>query len=462
MFSFLIILLMIVFLNIPQSVQAVNIVYPKNQNVTINADKTFFIGNENPTMELKINNESVKIHSSGGFKHTVYLNYGQNKFVISNGKEEKNYNITRPLKKNVPLAEKKFIKYETPVVVRTTEESNPLRSTPVDSGLNRLQHLQNGIDMLAIGEYGDFYKILLDRDDVAWINKSNVTKIDSETINSASILNVDTKFTDDEEIFTFKLSEKVPYVLSENGLNGYTLTLYNMNQELYPFGRYEFPIAQDGKNFGYSSAYNENNELVIRINKYLHSLKGLKITIDPGHGGSELGAIGCLGDKEKDVNLQIALKLKSKLEKEGAVVFLTRENDSYLGLAERVDFTNKNDSQMFISIHNNALPDSLADKDASGTEVYYFYSQSRYLAKVISTELSSEIGFKNRGAKGGSLAVIRNTNCPAVLVEVGFMIDPEDNSLLIKSDFQDKIAGGILKGIKRYFDGIDMEIILNK
>ena len=457
-----ILFLFILFVNFGFTAEAVNIVYPKSDNVKINSDKTFFIGNENPSLNLKINGQPVKLHSSGGFKHTVYLNYGENKFVISNGKEDKVYKIFRPEKSIIPQKEKKVIIYNTPIFVQTIGDTVPLRSTPVDSGLNRLQHLQKGITLQIIGEYADFYKVKLSRDDIAWINKNSVLKIDANDIRYGTVNANVYKKGNDSEIFMFKLNEKVPYVLSEDGLSGYTLTLYSMDESLYPYGRYEFPIVHNGKNFGYSSYYNENNELVVRISNYKKSLKGVRITIDAGHGGKENGAIGCLGDQEKDINLQIAQKLKAKLEKAGAVVFMTRDDDKYLGLYERVDISNKNKSQIFISIHNNALSDSSADKDASGTEVYYFYPQSRYLAKVVSSVLSNEIGIKNRGAKGGSYAVIRNTESLAILIEVAFMINPEENAKLITTDFQNKIADGILKGLEKYFKDIDMEIINNK
>lgn len=462
MFRILFIAFIVFFINLNLNVYAVNIVYPKSDNVKINSDKTFFIGNEDPALNLKINNQPVKIHPSGGFKHTVYLNHGENKFVISNGKDQKVYKIYRPFITPNVQKDKRMIVYKTPIIVQTSQDSNPLRSTPVDSGLNRLQHLQKGINLFVIGEYCDFYKVKLDRDDIAWINKNNVTKVDNNSLIYGIIAKNEYKNDKNSEIFTFKLNEKVPYVLNEEGLSGYTLTLYNMDSQLYPFGRYEFPIAHQGKNFGYTAYYNENNELVVKISKYVNSLKGLRITLDAGHGESENGAIGCLGDKEKDINLQIAKILKKKLEKAGAVVFMTREDDKNLGLYERVDLSNKNNSQIFISIHNNALPDSMADKDASGTEVYYFYPQSRYLAKVMALALSNELGIKNRGAKGGSFAVIRNSESLAILIEVAFMINPDENAKLRTVDFQNKVAQGVLKGLEKYFSGIDMEIVRNK
>ncbi len=444
------------------NVNAVNIFYPKSDNVVINSDKTFFIGNNNPALNLKINNEVVNIHPTGGFKHTVKLDYGQNKFIISDDKESKIYTITRPKANISPICEKKIINYQYPIIMKISDDDTPLRSTPVDSGLNRLQHLQRGITLNVIGEYENFFKIKLSRDDIAWVSKNNLKNIEQCTKNYGIVENIDTYFDNDKQIYKFKLNTKVPYVLNEEGLSGYTLTLYDMNNSFYDFGKYEYKILQDGKNFGYWTYYNDKNELIVEKRNYPRRIEGIRITIDAGHGGKELGAVGCLGTKEKDINLLIAKKLKSKLEDEGAIVYMTRSNDEFLGLNDRVKFSNDNDSQIFISLHNNALSDNLADKDASGSEVYYFYPQSRYLAKVVASELTKETGLKNRGSKGGSFAVIRNSKSLAILVESAFMINPEENAKLINSDFQDKIADGIVNGLKKYFEGIDMELVKGK
>ena len=157
------------------NVNCAEIVYPKSNNVTIDSPRTFFIGSENPDNKLTINGESVEIHPSGGFWHTVNLSVGENIFKIDNGKESKTYTITRNNSNSNPnktqLTEKK---YNKPITIVTNENNIPLRSTPVDFGINRLQHLQKGILFRAIGEYGDFYKVQLARDDYAWITKSSM------------------------------------------------------------------------------------------------------------------------------------------------------------------------------------------------------------------------------------------------------------------------------------------------
>ena len=438
--------LILLFISFAVQAQAFEIVYPKKNNVVINADKTFFIGNEK-NGNLEINGEDVKIHPSGGFKHTVLLNEGENKFVIDNGKQKQTYRITRP--QQVNKTEPKIFEYELPVTVITTADNVPLRSTPVDAGLNRLSHLEKDIELPAVGEYGNFYKIQLARDDFGWIAKSNVKKSDEDFIPSI-LLNADYTSNENEDIFTFTTDgKKIPYILSENK-KGYDIVFYALNDNIYPYGKFEFNIPHTGKNFGYTSYFNNKNELIVKIKKYTPTFESLRITVDAGHGGSEYGAIGCLGDKEKDVNLKIALKLKEKLNAKGAKVFMTRTTDKIVSLQERVDITNKNNSQIFISIHNNAVSDSQADREITGSEVYYFYPQSKELASEISQSLSAGTGLKPNGAKGGSFAVIRNTSAVSVLVECAYIISPDDNAKLQDDKFLDNIADGILKGLENY------------
>lgn len=427
-----------------------NIVYPKSENVTINSPETFFIGNETPQKSLMINGEPVEIHPSGGFWHVVKLNQGVNIFKIDNGSEIKTYKIERKTYLSSQSKKDATTLFETPQFTITKSDNVPLRSMPNDAGLNRLQHYQKGIPLKIVGEYGTFYKVQLARDDYAWISKDNVTITKSDTQPTAKILSYDYIETPEKRRFELKLSKRVPYILSES--LGLDLSVFGIDD--FPYNKYEFHINKLGRISGYTSYYTTDNKLVVEVFTPPKSLKGLIVTIDPGHGGNEYGAIGCLGDKEKDVNLAIALKLKDKLTKSGAKVYMTREKDTAVGLYDRVKFANDNNSQIFISIHNNALPDSLAHLKSSGTEVYYFYPQSKVLAKSVLNSLTKETGLTDKGAKAQSFAVVRNTNCPAILVEVGYIINPDDNSKLIDEEFQDKVSDGILNGVKNYINDI--------
>lgn len=432
---------------------AAEIVYPKTDNCIIDSPITAFIGNEKNTKNLTINGQNVKLHSTGAFKHPVKLSYGKNTFTIDNGIEKKIYTITRNqyLQANYSQNDKPLF-YDVPKIIITENNKTVLRSTPVDKGLNRLQHLQRGIELKAIGEYKNFYKVILGRDNIAWVDKSQTKLSDKKYLSKSEIINLKTNRNENGEELVFNTQGlRLPYILTET-TNGLDLVIYNMNTEKYPYGIYEYSIEHKGKLSGYSSDYNEKNELVIKVNKSYRNLKDLTITVDPGHGGREYGAIGCLGEKEKDINLKIALKLKDKLQARGAQVIMTRTDDKDVSLNDRVKTANDNNSEIFISIHANALPDSLLDKEIRGTEVYYFYPQAKKLAKNILKSIVKETGTKDNGVKGESFAVVRNTNAVSVLIETGYIIDPEDNELLINNEFQDNMAKAIVTGLENYLN----------
>lgn len=435
------------------SAQAFEIVYPKSNNTIIDSPVTAFIGNEKVTKNLTINGQCIKLHSTGAFKYPVNLNFGKNTFLIDNGIEKKVYTITRNqyIQSNYSQNTKPIF-YGDQKIIITTDNKTVLRSTPVDKGLNRLQHLQSGIELEAVGEYKNFYKVILGRDNIAWVDKSQVKISDKKQLQEGLVRNLEYNADKIEETFIINTEGiRLPYILSET-TNGLDLIIYNINSDINPYGVYEFSIAHDGNLSGYSSAYNDKNELVIKVNKTHKKLKDLKITIDAGHGGREYGATGCLGHKEKDINLKIAQKLKTLLQARGANVIMTRMDDRDVSLNDRIKTANDNNSEIFISIHANALPDSLLDKNIRGTEVYYFYPQAKKLAKSILNSIVKGTGTKDNGVKGESFAVVRNTNAVSILVEIGYIIDPEDNALLINNEFQDDVAKAIVTGLENYLN----------
>lgn len=467
MAKYKILLLIFVILLTVQKTFCANIVYPKSKNVTINAPTTFFVGNETSSNTLLINGEKVNIHSSGGFFHPVQLAEGENSFTISNGEKTDIYIITRPKRKIKPEPEE-IIYPEIKVFVVKTDNA-PLRSIPYDGEMTRLQHFDKGVPLDIIGEYENFYKVKLARDDYAWIGKNFVTEIQGFDNSPARINGFLYDETADKRTFTLQLSKKVPFILSETRsysidkdsrfepfTNGLDLVVYNVKG--YPENKYEFHINKTGRSFGYKSYYKTNKELVIEVKNYpqidqQQPLKDLKITLDSGHGGKESGATGCLGDKEKDINLSITKLLQYELQQKGATVYLTRDKDVDVSLNDRVKISQQNDSDIFISLHHNALADSAAESNRSGTSVYYFYQQSKELADYIHSSMLQELKLKDDKVRDASYAVIRNSESLAVLIEIGYMIDPEDNSKIITQEFQQQAAKAILHGLENYING---------
>ncbi|MBB6022638.1 N-acetylmuramoyl-L-alanine amidase [Paenibacillus sp. JGP012] len=170
------------------------------------------------------------------------------------------------------------------------------------------------------------------------------------------------------------------------------------------------------------------------------------VVIDAGHGDQDPGAIGVTGKREKDFNLAMALKVEALLKKEPKIdVVLTRSDDTFLALAERVKVAQKINADIFISIHANSGPVA-----ASGVETYYSRSVSKELANIMHKYLVQTSGLKDRGVKMASLHVTRETTMPAVLLEGGFLSNKSDEAVLFTENFQNNVAKGIVAGIKEY------------
>lgn len=175
---------------------------------------------------------------------------------------------------------------------------------------------------------------------------------------------------------------------------------------------------------------------------------GIKVVIDPGHGGYDTGA-SYGGFEEKDINLIISEKLKKNLEDLGITVFLTRDDDSFLSLAERVDITNSIRPDVLISIHNNAL---VTSRGIRGVETYYWTTQSHKLAFFIHRSILDHLKIPDHFIRKAKFYVIRHTSSPAVLAELGFLSNHEDRQLLTNTNTQDQYAKGLAKAILKFLD----------
>ena len=197
---------------------------------------------------------------------------------------------------------------------------------------------------------------------------------------------------------------------------------------------------------------------VVSINEKIYS--GI-IVIDPGHGGEDTGAISQNNVNEKDVVLDISLKLGEKLEENNFKVYFTRKSDKDLWYTVRSDiinrakFINARNADIFLSIHLNGSD----VESAKGVESYsrFLDDKSYLLAESIQDELSSIEYTKDRGIKETnekSLGILRYTNITGVLLELGFITNSEDEKYLISEEGQDIIVYCILNGILNYFNEI--------
>lgn len=178
------------------------------------------------------------------------------------------------------------------------------------------------------------------------------------------------------------------------------------------------------------------------------SLAGYRFIIDAGHGGKDGGATSH-GVKEKNLTLSTAKQVASKLKEEGASVTLSRSDDSYISLDERVKISNESQIDAFISIHFNAFK----DPDAEGISTFFSSGdQNKKLAQTIQTSLINHTGLYDRGAKQANYFVLHKNNKLAVLVELGFITNPKELERVQTTAYQEEVTEGISEGLKHYFN----------
>ena len=185
---------------------------------------------------------------------------------------------------------------------------------------------------------------------------------------------------------------------------------------------------------------------------------GKIVVLDPGHGGSDSGAIGPTGVKEKTVALAVGLKAQKLLTAAGYNVIMTRTTDIDVAapgvsdateLQARVDKSPPN-TDIFISIHCNAFSNS----SSHGVETYYAPGavEGARLARLLNEELLRLGGLDNRGTKSARFYVMTHSKCPASLIELGFVTNPREEKLLANEEYQQRLAQAITNAVNRYFN----------
>lgn len=204
-----------------------------------------------------------------------------------------------------------------------------------------------------------------------------------------------------------------------------------------------------------------------RSARYVMNMKAeaakICICVDAGHGGDDPGKVGMEGTKEKDINLQIAQKLKERLEKEGIEVVMTREKDEDLSdenatsqkvsdMRNRVEIIEKADPAVTISIHQNSYTDS----SVKGAQTFYYGEsvEGKALAEALQESLIQNLDPTNhRAAKANeSYYLLKKTPTPTVIVECGFLSNPEEEIKLQNDEYQNQIVEAICEGLLTYLD----------
>ena len=204
-----------------------------------------------------------------------------------------------------------------------------------------------------------------------------------------------------------------------------------------------------GSSSGYAIYQKDAHIYSVQIIK--SQLKEKLIVIDPGHGGHDPGAIGSYSE-EKDLTLDIALRLNKLLQNRGYKVVLTREADVYVPLSDRAKIAVQSNARIFVSIHANGS----SNLEAAGVETFYAVgaAESMKLAQVVQKNLVNILNANNRDAKEGSFWVLINNIPTAILVETGFITNAAEEDKLRQELYRQKIAESIYQGIDSYLKSL--------
>lgn len=178
------------------------------------------------------------------------------------------------------------------------------------------------------------------------------------------------------------------------------------------------------------------------------TLNGLTIVVDAGHGGNDRGTTGALGTDEKDITLLTAELLSAKLRAAGANIIMTRESDVYVDLRKRVSIAHQAAADAFISLHYDAIDNS----SVRGFTTYYMHDYQKELATYVHKGLGGMVSLNDRGTQPGNYLVLRENKQKAILIELGYLSNPNEERQVTSDQFREQATYGIYKGIINYFD----------
>jgi N-acetylmuramoyl-L-alanine amidase len=361
-----------------------------------------------------------------------------------------------------------------PLTVRFLDSVQILRHGPRLGYFSIFQ--PQGAEALAVGREGDWYRLRLSQTQFAWADRNSVMALPPGALPARSRLASLRIFSHEDHVLVeIGLNGKHPFRIIEDNPRTLRLQLFGVTSNTdwirYDYadllvtlltwsqpedGLYELTLKLSQDLWGYDTYY-EGNTFYLRLNRppeRTRNVRGKTIVLDPGHA-SDPGAIGPTGLTEAEANLGIALVLSKELEKKGAKVVMTRSDMSHVGLYDRPIIAKLAEANLFVSIHNNALPDGVNPFTNHGVSTYYYHPHSIGLARAIHSRMLKATGMPDFGLYYGNLAVARPTQYPAVLVECAFMMLPEQEALLKTDRYRRKVAKAVAKGIEDFLKDYD-------
>lgn len=204
-------------------------------------------------------------------------------------------------------------------------------------------------------------------------------------------------------------------------------------------------VVYDHSKIGWIPDWLVNNKTL----KEATNLSETTVVLDPGHGGSDSGALSTGNNMEKTYTLQVAKKAAKQLQEKGANVIMTRDSDKTVSLFNRPSFSTDNNANLFISFHFDSSPEN---NTASGfTSYYYHKGLSLKLATDINRQMEN-IPIDNRGIEFGNFLVIRDVKVPSILLEMGYINDDDDFKHIENQQYQETVAQDVENGVNNYIN----------
>lgn len=355
-------------------------------------------------------------------------------------------------------------------VIEVSSEAGVTRTGP-GSDYSRLTPLPKGTQASVTGSEGDWLRL----DYGAWIHRSETRTLSHRIPPHSVIRSVAYRRLADSTELRFPLEVPVPITL-EQGLDQWQLTLHHTTaqtdtirldaedpvlklltwQQVNP-QRITYSLKfKTPHPWGYDLRY-EGTTLVLSLrhppvlSPAPGGLQGIKILLDPGHGGAESGSIGPNGYPEKAINLLISQKLAQGLRQRGATVYLTREDDQAVSLADRVRQINSLKPHIALSIHYNALPDGGDALKTQGISAFWYHPQAQPLAAFLQQNLVKRLNRPSYGLYWNNLALTRPQRVPSVLLELGFMINPQEFEWITNPLAQEQLVQALVDSVTNWF-----------
>ncbi|NET85893.1 MAG: N-acetylmuramoyl-L-alanine amidase [Moorea sp. SIO1F2] len=437
---------------------------PQSQDAQLPSNFAVLTGQNQPTPRAVINNYQgcAEVSQAGNFGNPVF---------------QLNLNGERVSQRGTGTVE--ILSRNRLEVIEVIEEAGVARTGP-STNYSRLTPLPKGTRAAVTGKEGDWLRL----DYGAWIRQKETKVIPGATPPKSIIRSITSRQVPGATEILFPLEIPVPVSVQQSDKT-FTLTLHNLTAQTDTIFLNDDPVIKrldwyqvtpdrveynfrlkSEQQWGYDLRY-EGTTLILSLRHppnlssrgilglSTQRLAGIKILLDPGHGGAETGASGPNGYPEKDVNLVVSKLLQKELVQRGATVYMTRETDKDVSLRDRMDMIHELEPTIALSIHYNALPDYGDAINTAGIGMFWYHTQAHDLSVFLHNYLVQKLRRPSYGVFWNNLALTRPHKAPSVLLELGFMINPVEFEWISNPREQRRLANAIADGITEWIATVE-------